>query len=89
MQSATIRAVDATLEAAGMSAQDYAKAKGICPTDPLLNVDQAARELGVSTRTLARLVEDGSVETVTIRGRKLYRRDTIERLKAEGALDHE
>jgi len=50
----------------------------------LLNQRQAAERLGVSRRTLGRLVESGTVRPIRIAGlgRPRFRRDEIERLIA-------
>jgi excisionase family DNA binding protein len=52
--------------------------------DPLLNKRMAALELQVSVRTLERMVHDGQVQSIMVRGQRRFRYSDIARLKRKG-----
>jgi excisionase family DNA binding protein len=47
------------------------------PGKLLLNIREAAAVLGVSERTIRRLVKEGKLPTVQIGSRRLFRSDTL------------
>jgi excisionase family DNA binding protein len=58
------------------------------PIDPaalLLTAEQTCRVLNVSRPTLYRLLDDGALRSLRIRGRRMFRRNDIERFVARGA----
>lgn len=44
----------------------------------LLKISEVARELGVSAPTVRRLIDDGALQTVTVRMRQLVKRESLE-----------
>lgn len=58
------------------------------PIDPaalLLTTEQACRVLNLSRPTLYRLLGDGALRSLRIRGRRMFRRSDIERFVVRGA----
>lgn len=55
--------------------------------DDVLSYDQAAKFLGVSRRTLERMVREGEVPSIPVRGRRTFSRERLAKWKQQNEVD--